>query len=246
MKIYLGSIVYRSVEVPHHISMLKFHDLCHERGIEVVDGVVRGDALVERSRSIAASSFLRSDCDVMLSVDSDIRFSAEAALRMCERAMEKDIVGGMYVTRSIHPQPALMLADEVPTVFADNGPMVEVQYLSTGFIATTKAPFEAIRQDLPLCHETWGEDSFWPFYVPYVVEWPDDGHILLSEDWAFCERAKQAGYKLWLDPSVRLAHHGDYGFMLEDIVRPERPTPSPMMIKRHENGTIDTTLLPVG
>ena len=243
MKLFLGSIVYRSIEVPHHVSMIKLHELCYKRGIEVTDGVVRGDALVERSRSIAASAFLRSDCDVMLSVDSDIRFSAEAALAMCEKALQKDVVGGMYVTRSIRPQPALMLKDELPTLFASNAPMVEVQYLSTGFIATTKKPFQALADKLPLCHKTWGKESFWPFYVPYVVEWPDDGHILLSEDWAFCQRVKDAGFKLWLDPSIRLAHHGDYDFMLEDIIRPARKDPTPLRITRHAEGRIETEVL---
>lgn len=243
MKIFLGSIVYRSLEVPHYVGMTKFHAYCHEHGIEVQDGIVRGDALVERSRSIAASAFLRSDCDVMLMIDSDINFSAEAAVRMCDHALERDIVGGLYVTRSIRPQPALMLPDEKPVIMASNGPLVEAQYLSTGFLAVSKRPFEAIKQDLPLCHKTWGDDSFWPFFVPYVVEWPEDGHILLSEDWAFCERAKTVGFSLWLDPAVRLTHHGDYGYMLEDLVREPRLDPSPITLTRHSNGDLETKVL---
>lgn len=243
MKIYLGSISYRTMEVPHHTSLLKFHDLCHERGIEVVDGVVRGDALVERARSIAASSFLRSDCDVMLSIDSDIRFSPEQALRMCETAMEKDIVGGMYLTRNERrPQPALMLENDSPVVFADDAPLVEARYLSTGFIATTRKPFEAIIEDLPLCHQSWGESAFWPIYVPWVQEFEgEDKYILLSEDWAFCERAREKGFKLWLDPRVRLAHHGDYGYMLEDLLRQPRLEPQAIILERSADGMVNAT-----
>lgn len=242
MKIYLGSIVYRTVEVPHYDSMMRLRDFCAKNGIELVEGIVRGDALVERSRSIAASCFLRSDCDVMLSIDSDIWFRPVDAIALCQRALEKQIIGALYMTRSLNTQPALMLPEE-PVVFAPNAEPVEVPFISTGFMAVTKAPLEALRQTLPLCHESWGETSFWPFYLPYVVPWPGDGHVLLSEDWAFCQRAKDEGFSVWLDPSIRLSHHGDYGYTLEDLVRPSKPSPAPLALTRHSDGSLDTQVL---
>ena len=96
---------------------------------------------------------------------------------------------------------------------------------------------------LPVCHESWGESSFWPFYLPYVVPWDGDGHILLSEDWAFCQRAKDAGFPIWLDPSIRLAHHGDYAFTLEDLLRSAKPGPQPLSLRRHADGTLETLVL---
>ena len=242
MKIYVGSIVYRAVEVPHYDSMLRLRDFCNRNGIELVEGIVRGDALVERSRSIAASAFLRSDADVMISIDSDIWFRPIDAVALCQKALEKQIIGALYMTRNIKTQPAMMLPDET-VVFAENAEPVQVHFISTGFMAVTKPPLEALMKTLPLCHETWGESSFWPFYLPYVVEWPDDGHILLSEDWAFCQRAKDAGFGVWLDPSIRLSHHGDYGYTLEDLIRPPRPSPTPLALTRRSDGTLDMHVL---
>lgn len=242
MKIYVGSIVYRTVEVPHYDSMIRFHKLCQEAGIEVVEGIVRGDALVERSRSIAASAFLRSDCDVMLSIDSDIWFRPVDAIALCQKAMEKQVIGALYMTRSLNTQPALMLPDH-PVVLAGNAEPVETPYVSTGFMAVARPPLEALQKTLPLCHQTWGDSSFWPFYLPYVVEWPDDGHILLSEDWAFCQRVKDAGFPVYLDPSIRLVHHGDYGYTLEDLVRPPKPSATPLMLTRRDGGQLDVHML---
>ena len=242
MKIYVGSIVYRAVEVPHYDSMLRLRDFCNRNGIELVEGIVRGDALVERSRSIAASAFLRSDADVMISIDSDIWFRPIDAVALCQKALEKQIIGALYMTRNIKTQPAMMLPAET-VVFAENAEPVQVPFISTGFMAMTKPPLEALKATLPLCHESWGESSFWPFYLPYVVEWPDDGHILLSEDWAFCQRAKDAGFGVWLDPSIRLSHHGDYGYTLEDLVRPSRPSPAPLALTRHSDGSLETHVL---
>jgi SAM-dependent methyltransferase len=59
---------------------------------------------------------------------------------------------------------------------------------------------------LPLCHQNvpW---SFWPMFDTFSVrsgfpaEWES-----LSEDYAFCARARNVGFKVWLDPGIRLGH----------------------------------------
>lgn len=242
MKIFLGSTVYRTVEVPHHMAMLQLQEFCTRNGIDLEVGVVRGDALVSRSRSIAASAFLRSDADVLLSIDADIRFQPVDAIALCQKALEKKIIGALYMTRNLHTQPALMLGEGEVT-FAPDAQPVEVPFASTGFMAVTREPFERLAEGLPLCHESWGASAFWPFYMPYVIEWPGDGHMYLSEDWAFCQRAKDAGFKIWLDPSIRLSHHGDYAYELEDLLRPPKPSAVPLSLTRHSDGSLETHVL---
>jgi hypothetical protein len=38
----------------------------------------------------------------------------------------------------------------------------------------------------------------------------------LPEDYAFCERARQCGFKIMADTKIRLWHHGSYGYSWED------------------------------
>jgi hypothetical protein len=38
----------------------------------------------------------------------------------------------------------------------------------------------------------------------------------LAEDYAFCERARQCGYKIWADTRVRLTHIGSYAYTWEE------------------------------
>lgn len=242
LRIYVGSIVYREIRMPHYWSMLKLREFCTKNDIALEEGIVRGDALVSRSRSIAASAFLRSDADVMISIDADIEFNPIDAISLCQKALEYDIIGGLYMTRNLNTQPALMLPDH-EVVFDSNASPVEVQYVSTGFLATTRRPFEALRETLPLCHQTWGETAFWPFYMPFVKEWPDDGFIYLSEDWAFVERARDVGFPCYLDPSIRLTHWGDHGYTLEDLVRPSKPSVAPLSLTRHSDGSLETKML---
>ena len=246
MKVFLGSVVWREESVGHAQCMRQFARELDRRGIEFVDGTVVGDALVSRARSIVASTFLRSDCDVLLTIDSDIWFRPQDAISIAEKALAYDIIGGLYMTRSLQTQPAMMLPDE-PVVMAEGQEPVESKYLSTGFMAVHRSVFERLASTLPLCHQGWndrGQDtSFWPFYMPFTIPWEGDGHMYLSEDWAFCQRAKELGYRVWLDPSIRLGHYGSVMYTLEDLVRPPKPSPTPLALVRHANGELETKVL---
>ncbi|MHC4867016.1 MAG: class I SAM-dependent methyltransferase, partial [Planctomycetota bacterium] len=222
-----------------------------KRGIEFEDMACTGDALISRSRSIVASSFLRSDCDVLLIIDSDMFFRPDDAISLCEKAMELDFIGAMYVTRAENPQPAMMLPDDKPVIFGPNEKPVEVPFISTGFMAVTKKVFARLSDDLPLCHKSWIDrghrTAFWPFYQPFWVDWPGvDGNVYLSEDWALCQRVKDAGMKVWLDPSIRLGHQAATLRTMEDLIRKARPVPQVLELAREADGTLRTGYMASG
>lgn len=242
MRIFLGSVLYRNVHVAYAESMALLQRELDRQAISFTYGSVSGDALISRSRSIVGSAFLRSDCDVLLTIDSDIWFRPQDAIRLCEQALERDIIGALYMTRSLQTQPAVMLPDGEAISFAADAAPVSVPFLSTGFMAVSKPVFSALSQMLPLCHRGWndrGQDtSFWPFYMPYTIPWEGDGEMYLSEDWAFCQRAKDAGYAVWLDPSIRLGHMGETMFTMEDLIRIARPPAQPLKLLRATSGAL--------
>ena len=246
MKLFIGRIVWRQEETQHVRSMLQLYRYLDARHIDFTDGTVPGDALVSRSRSIVASAFLRSDADVLVTIDTDIVFRPEDVVTMAEKAGRYGMIGAVYMTRNIATQPALMLP-ESPVTFGPGREPVEAPYISTGFTATHRRVFERLAKDLPLCHRGWNDrgidTSFYPFYLPMVVPNDSEGHWYLSEDWAFCERAKQAGFSCWIDPSIRLGHIGSYQYHLEDLVRPERIEPTPLRLTRADDGTLSTDVL---
>ena len=238
-RIFLGSVLYRSIHVGFAESMTKFQREMDRDGVAFMYGAASGDALVSRSRSIVASSFLRSDCDVLMTIDSDIWFRTEDALKLVKECREgRPLVGALYMTRNINTEPAMILPDGRLLFHAGAKP-VQVPFLSTGFMCVHRKVFEQVKNTLPLCHQQWndrGEDtSFWPFYMPFCIPWEGDGYLYLSEDWAFCQRAKQEGYTCWLDPSIRLGHYGEQMFTLEDRLREPRPAPQPIMFQTEGN-----------
>ena len=244
MKLFLGRAVWREVTVEHSECWDDLLLLCRDKGIYTQRATVKGDALVSRARSILASAFLRSQCDVLLTLDADIWFRPQDALRLAEKCYrDKDIIGALYMTRNLATQPALLLPDRPVRFDALAAPEL-VPFVSTGFMAVGRRVIQKLAGDLPLCHQTWrdrGRDSsFWPFYMPYCIPCEGDGHMYLSEDWAFCQRAKDAGFQVWVDPSIRLGHVGSYLYTLEDLIRPERSQPGALVLQRHEDGALET------
>ena len=242
-KLYLGSAVYRFVETCYLDAMLAFVVHLERSGIPYVNAITRGDAQIDRSRNVIASAFLRSDADVLLTVDSDIWFRPQDAVALCEKAVERDIIGACYVTRGEPTQPAVMLPPGEVVMFMPGVSPVEVPFLSTGFMAVHRRVFEKLSESVPRAHQNWrgpgGDDqSWWMFYTPFSIEWPGDVNLALSEDWAFCQRARDAGFKVWLDPSIRVGHNGDRLLTLEEMLRPPRPAPGPLALKRDLNGVV--------
>lgn len=235
MKLYWGSSVGRSYTPDHVTDLIR---LFARSPHPIYWRPIHGDALIERSRSRAATEFLATDAEVFVSVDTDIRFDWTDLVQIAEQAVEYGIVVGAYTTRSplrtfltsqVHPHQ--------PIEFATDPTPVEIQWGATGFMAVHRRVFEAVamRQDQPLCHA--GEPlAHRPFFLPFVVETPN-GPILLSEDYAFCERARQEGFPTYLNPAVRLGHVGDYCYRLEDLTAPRPESPFPILLERLNDGS---------
>ncbi len=220
VKTYIGSCIWRDVNPAH---------------MKAVMGVLRtpgfsywpqtGDALIERARGISATYFLnKTDCDVHLSIDSDIvGFTPEDTVKLVEAAEEYGIVGGVYVCRSASRTfPATFYEEGVRVLHHFDHTPVPVKWCATGFLAVHRRVFEAMVPTLRLLHASQGDRAFYNFYGPMEYDDVDVGEpILLSEDYAFCERAKQLGFPSYIDPAIRLGHMGSYVYRLEDTAQPQ-------------------------
>lgn len=241
MHIYAGLMVWRDMSARHGQCLADLQLLCRERGIGFTNGTVYGDALVSRSQSIAASMFLRSDADVMWTCGSDTLFDAEDVISLCEKAMTHDIIGAVVMKRSDNPSIACPLPPgEWITMDSDSAP-VETSFMGTGFSATHRRVFEKLVNDMPLCHQDHTE-PWWPFYQPMVVEDEKAGYLYLSEDWALAHRAKDAGFRCWIDPSIRVGHLSTTVLTMEDILRPAKQDPMPMRLREREDGRIEVAV----
>ena len=223
--IYLGSAYGRGVEPDHFQSMIRM--LRHP----VIFAPTWNDALLCRARSKTATHFLlETDYDVWVSIDSDIVFDPASVIQIAQQAHDLGgIVVGLYVTRAAGSlcRPTSIFWEDQPIEFGTDPTPVEIKYAATGFMAVSRVVFEALAKDMPLCHpkEHW---KFFPLFMPMIVD-GENGPEYLSEDYSLCERARRAGFKIYLNPAVRLLHLGQYPFGMHDLGKPE-PQAVPMRL----------------
>lgn len=204
----------------------------------IVEGLLEGwqfhfqskESLIHRARNRAAAFFLRGDFDKLITIDADIQWSYEDFKRLA--LSEKEIVGGLYPLKTFPPVANFNpLPDrggeffktnrgidydawqEFKGKYADPEGLIEVRHLATGFLAVKREVFETLQPKV----ETYQSfdavsgvvESFHHFYSSGVHE-----GILESEDWSFCRRAREAGFRVYLDSEITLGHEGSHTYRL--------------------------------
>ncbi len=193
---------YRALSVPTHTSVLKL-----EASGWDVPPIKYGDGYIPRARGIIVSKWWRQTADdVFLMIDDDIVFEPSDANRLVQLCRDgHDIICAAYPIRD-GAHLAIATNEATPIHFHPNEPPKQIRYAATGFMAVHRRVIDALVKTLPLCHanQDW---AYWPMFGGMVIEERDPvEHVDLSEDWAFCQRAADLGFKIWLDPAIRLGH----------------------------------------
>lgn len=157
-----------------------------------------GDALISRSRSIAAYQFLKKNCaPYLIFLDGDIIFRAEDIEKLLDALNGGlDAVGGLYPVRG-----GTFLAQRGWNgQFHISGELEEVQFVSTGFVGISRNILGKITKDMPVLNKgNWSE--CYPVFEDGRYE-----NIFISEDWDFCNKVRQAGAKVYAHTGIQLSH----------------------------------------
>jgi hypothetical protein len=197
------------------------------------------DSHANRGMNKIANAFLDSDCDIWINIDADIRFrrmDIDNLLAHAERGVP--LVYGIYPKKEDASSPCLCTFAEVPV--ADKNELAKVRRCGRGFMLVAREVLEAMKEDNggpALRYHNHGSDASgpkieWDFFPSGCVTGEfsalDDGmdkdgfpiREWISEDWYFCERARQLGYSTLVDQSIALGHVGskDYRFSMDTQV----------------------------
>lgn len=126
----------------------------------------------------------------LLFIDSDIVFEPEDVATI-ERQLEKyDIVTGLYIVKAWDWSPAIFkrqTGEDYGFTPIQEG-LFEVDACGAGFLGISKRVIEhPLMQDEPF---------------NFIRE----GNVVHGEDVSFCQRAREAGFKILCDPSVKVGH----------------------------------------
>lgn len=134
--------------------------------------------------------------DKIFWIDSDMSWTIDDFLRLY--SSDKDIISGLYISDEGVPMFAPIKENvDMDTRFAFNEKEVfEISAAGFGFICIRNGIFESMKRP-------WFETRF-----QHLTS--DDGRMSLvpfGEDYSWCVSAKEAGYKIFIDPNVKLVHH---------------------------------------
>ena len=138
-------------------------------------------------------------------IDSDIEWTPEDFLKLYYSDL--DIISGLYQTNP-NGTVAVNLTDPLgrPTLvnkvhFLLWDVPVEVGGVGFGFVAMKNGVFEKMNR---------------PWFKIREVQWDNlDFKVNMGEDYSWCEGAKEAGFKIWVDPLVKLKHHKEIIYVVE-------------------------------
>jgi hypothetical protein len=191
-------------------SLIRFILLATQVGLMWSLETMCNESLVQRGRnSLMAKLAANPAVTHFMFIDADIEFQPDSILRML--AEDVDIISGAY------PKKALPIAYNInlekETLI--RGPIYTVDTAATGFLLYKRKVWQDLVDAMP---ETKYRDDiglgkqYEPFLYSIFDCYIDEAGHYLSEDWAFCRRAKKLGYKIWCDSRVTLNHTGTYTF----------------------------------
>lgn len=162
------------------------------------------DSLVHRARMEMAAAFLKTEHTHLFWLDADIEFTPDDVAKVWN--LEADVGVGVYPMKKRDKQWYAAWKDGVLIKDLDQfrGP-TEVDYAGTGFMLIQRHVIETLASTAPSYEGPNGR-------VPALYMTPIHNDGLESEDYHFSRIAREAGFKIMMDPSVRLGHWGMYRY----------------------------------
>jgi len=195
------------------ISLASFCVQATQHGINVQICNISGCSVVSRVRNLIASDFLSSDCTDLMFIDSDINFDAEDIFRLMawNSDPKKGIVAGIPVARKKGQVYFSTLdTDDDEHIFMDKMGLVRAKRVATAFMMIRREVFEKLRET----HPEWvyyDEKKVGDEMIAFFDFALKDGNYI-GEDYLFCDRAREQGFEVWIDPTIKLGHMGTIEF----------------------------------
>jgi hypothetical protein len=189
-------------------SLVKFAMIAPQYGVTFQIGSICGCSVVSRARNLLAKDFLASDCTDLMFIDSDINFEPEDVIRLIAWSSDpkKGIVAGIPVARKKGKVFISTLdMDEAGCVQMNSMGLVKAKRVATAFMMVQRKVFEDMDAKIEGL-EYWDENTQAVMKSFFDFKSTPQGYI--GEDYLFCDRARELGHEVWIDPTIKLGHMG--------------------------------------
>lgn len=220
-KIFLSMPVADKPELKCLFSLYQAIATC---GYEVKIYATEGDSLISRVRNAHITVFYDEfkDFDYFISIDSDLEIINKNKNDNIFRKLishNVDFVGGLYALKNYDDEPKTSsISMDGNNVISYNSGLAEMDWLSSGCWCLKRSAIKKMVDKYPeLIYDGDGlmsHKKVYGFYMPFIQKLDNEKKKYLSEDWAFCERWKSLGEKIFADTTILLNHIGKFPYSL--------------------------------
>jgi hypothetical protein len=183
--------------------------------IETIVRVTTSGSLLVRERNDLLKAFLETDATHIMMIDSDIGWNPLDIKRLIDH--NEDFVAALYPARGPENYFLFRGVYEGPEkrMKPSEKCLLEMEYIPAGFMLVKREVIQNMIDFFPELYYEPKDPSLkhTSGYHLFAVElWEGE---FWGEDYVFCRRARQAGFRIWIDPVVKLDHAGKIGAFIE-------------------------------
>jgi hypothetical protein len=189
-------------------------------GVSVTLSDISNCSLITMARNCLVAEFLKTECTEMLFIDSDVVVTPNDILRLMAQSGDKDVTAGAYPRRAKDKKFFTDLYWTEDNNLEFDGSLMRVQRVGTGFMLIQRHVIEKMME----AHPEWsylnkpdGER------IPALFDFAIVNDNYVGEDYLFCNRVTEMGFKVHIDVDISLPHVGTEAFtnnFREEVVIP--------------------------
>jgi hypothetical protein len=220
-KIFVSTPAYEGKVHVHYAMMLLDLQKIFEMSGYVVDiRLPVGGSLLVADRNRIIEMFWQSGADYMLCIDSDIAFDPNYILRFIEQMEKtgKDFIGGVYPSRDrsgFNFRP--VLEEDSKIVQCKQTGLLQMEYIPAGCMLMTRNLIAKMKDHFPelyYCPKDQRNKSEAAYCFFDTQVWEGE---FWGEDYVFCRRVREAGFDIWVDPTIQFNHAGVHGTLMDTL-----------------------------
>ena len=191
-------------------SLLNLFPYAVQNGMPFTLETLPNCSLISLGRSIMLNRALKDpNWTHILWIDADLRFEPQYIHSML--IDDQDIIGGFYPKKGL---PIDFASSPAPGG-EDTEHLFETTFVATGFMMIKRevvnAMVEHYREELGFYYQ--GTEDAVHLFHPIIDE--DLNKLFLTEDYAFCKRARDIGFKCYMSKRFELPHIGVFEYSAE-------------------------------
>lgn len=226
-KIFLATPAFDGkVHVQYAVSFAETFRLLAGYGIPILSRIVASGSLLVAERNRLLQAFWESDCTHILFIDSDLGWPAECVKSLLDK--NEDFVAGCYPARVENCFLFRPVFNEDMSIVKSDKQLLEMEYVPAGFMLIRRNVIAKMREQFPeLYFEPKHPDSAasrgFCFFNTEV--WKGE---FWGEDYYFCRKVREAGFRIWVDPVIEFDHAGKRAMLLQALTNKKEDAMKPL------------------